>query len=527
MPKSRLVRLLTVFLIGILLLNGCADRTLQPPAPESVSSGKVVLTDPWESESSSPYQPEAPSIDEPLVTGKKPNASPSSVAESSSSAPESSPAQVPSTAPQSSAPAEPVSTKPSNQKESSASQPAASEPANVAASAPVVEEQGLPKLEQNGVRMEQVQGEVRAVWISYLELSNLLTNQSREQFTKNIRRVFDNCASYGLNTVIVHVRPFADAIYKSQYFPWSYLCTGVEGVDPGFDPLAIMVEEAHARNLRIEAWLNPYRIRNANSKYAICDTNPAVKWLSAGDDAVIVHNGVTSYNPASKKAQDLIVNGVREIVRNYKVDGIHIDDYFYPTTATGAVDMSFDAASYRAYVNGGGKLSQADWRRRNVETLLKAMYAAIKEEDPNVLFGISPQSSVYNNYHALFLDVAKIVSNPGYCDYICPQIYFGYQNQTQPYKETLESWNQMVTCEDVDLYVGLAAYKVGAADQWAGTGKNEWLNNTDLLARMVKTARSQSNYKGFVLYRYDSIFAPDQSVAAHVSKEIQNLKTLL
>jgi uncharacterized lipoprotein YddW (UPF0748 family) len=512
MQKSRLVRCCIVLLIGILLLNGCADRTLTDKTSQSASSGKVVLTDPWASESSIPYQPEAPSVDDLLTPGKNSDDSPSSRVEQPSSAQESSVAPEPA----------PIS-EPSAPPESSV----APEPSNVATSSSEGEEPSLPLLDKSGVRMQAVKGEVRAVWISYLELNGLLTNQSKEQFTKNIRGVFDNCAAYGLNTVIVHVRPFADAIYKSQYYPWSYLCTGVEGVDPGFDPLAIMVEEAHARNLRIEAWLNPYRIRNANSKYAICDTNPAVKWLSAGDSAVIVHNGVTSYNPASKKAQDLIVNGVREIVRNYNVDGIHIDDYFYPTTATGAVDMSFDASSYRAYVNGGGQLSQADWRRRNVETLLKAMYSAIKEEDPDVLFGISPQSSVYNNYNALFLDVAKIASTPGYCDYICPQIYFGYQNQAQPYQETLESWNNMVTCKDVDLYVGLAAYKVGAPDQWAGTGKNEWLNHTDLLARMVKTARNQSSYKGFVLYRYDSLFAPEQGVATHVGKEYENLKTLL
>ncbi len=500
MLKTHLTRCLAILFACVLMLNGCTPRQAQTPG-ESESSGRMVLTDPWTAEESLAYQPEAPAAndlsalivhtDDPTSgEEEQPSESPEP-----SAAPEPSEAQEPSTAPEVSA----VSTP----------------------------QQGLP-LRGNAVpRMEPVKGEVRGVWISYLELQNLLMNQSKEQFVKNIQGVFDNCAAYGLNTVFVHVRPFADALYKSQYYPWSYLCTGTEGTDPGFDPLAIMVEEAHARNLRIEAWLNPYRIRNANSKYAICETNPAVKWLSAGDSAVILHNGITSYNPASKKAQDLIVNGVREIVKNYSVDGIHIDDYFYPATATGAVDLDFDAASYRAYVNGGGKLSQADWRRRNVETLLKAIYAAIKAEDPDVLFGISPQSSVDNNYNAMFLDVAKIVSTPGYCDYVCPQIYFGYQNQAQPYQETLEGWNTMITCDEVDLYVGLAAYKLGASDQWAGTGKNEWIHNNDLLARMVKTARNQNSYKGFALYRYDSLFAPEQGVRAHVGTEFQNLKSLL
>lgn len=133
------------------------------------------------------------------------------------------------------------------------------------------------------------------------------------------------------------------------------------------------------------------------------------------------------YNPGSEEARQLIVDGVKEIVANYNVDGIHFDDYFYPTT-----DASFDSGTYAAYQNSGGTLSLADWRRENVNILVRQTYAAIKSINPSVKFGISPQGNMSNNYNVQYSDVAKWISTSGYVDYICPQVYFGFQNQHQP-----------------------------------------------------------------------------------------------
>lgn len=364
--------------------------------------------------------------------------------------------------------------------------------------------------------------EVKAVWVSYLEMATLLKNKSKSQFTKNIRTAFDKIADLGLNTVIVQVRPFGDALYDSDYFPWSYTITGTEGKDPGFDPLAIMVAECKARDLRIEAWINPYRIRMAGNNNALSKNNPAKKWLDSGNGAVRKYNGIISYAPGSKSARELIVKGAVEIVQKYDVQAIHIDDYFYPTT-----DTAFDKTAYNSYKNEGGKLSLDDWRRSNVEKLIKEMYDAIKAENKNVQFGIAPQSSIDHNYDTQYLDVEKITKNSGYCDYICPQIYFGYDNAIQPYQETLDRWSELTKNSKVELRVGLAVYKVGCVDTWAGTGKNEWKNKTDLMQRMVLDAREANNYKGFVLYRYDSIFNPASDVKGKVQKETKNLKAIL
>lgn len=364
--------------------------------------------------------------------------------------------------------------------------------------------------------------EVRAVWVSYLEFERILKNKSQRQFASSIQKMFLNIKAFGFNTVIVQVRPFGDALYPSGYFPWSHIITGTEGKNPGFDPLEMMVSESRKQGLRIEAWVNPYRIRPAGRDAALAGSNQARAWMEDNDGSVIAYNGIISYNPASLKAQDLIVNGVVEIVQKYGVDGIHIDDYFYPVT-----DKAFDQRAYDRYTGNGGNLSHDNWRRANVETLIKKMYDGIKKANRRVLFGISPQSSVRNNYSTHYFDVKKILSKPGYCDYICPQIYFGYENKTQPYYQTLKEWDNMVKAPGVKLYVGLAAYKCGTVDSWAGeTGKNEWTENTDLLGRMTLDARKMKSYGGVAVYRYDSLFAPAANVAAAVKDEGENLGKL-
>lgn len=396
-------------------------------------------------------------------------------------------------------------------------QPITQEPIQPIEPEPPLQEENT---EQQPEQRPVTQKEIRAVWFSYFEFQTMLQGKTEHDFTKNISAAFDNVTAMGLNTVIVQVRPYADATYPSEYFPWSYLAAGVEGEAPGFDPLKIMVREAHNRGLQIEAWINPYRIRNTNYNKELSSGNVVHSYLKTGD--AIEYGGGIYFDPASKKAQKLITDGVREIVENYGVDGIHFDDYFYPTT-----DEAFDKDSYAAYKESGGKLSLADWRRQNVNELVLAVYQTIHQADDTLRFGISPQGNLENNYNKQFIDVALWLSQPGYVDYICPQIYFGFENETSPYKETVKAWNSLIRLSSVDLLIGLAPYKVGLEDTWAGEGKNEWKQNSDLLSRMVVTAREEESYEGFVLFRYDSVFLPSASVQSQMNKEINNLKEVL
>ncbi|MBQ5329062.1 MAG: family 10 glycosylhydrolase [Oscillospiraceae bacterium] len=364
-------------------------------------------------------------------------------------------------------------------------------------------------------------GETKAVWISYLEYQSILQGKTKKQFTNSIKSMFDKLSEDGFNTVFVHVRSHSDAMYDSDIFPWSVYCTGTEGKDPGFDPLEIMVSEAHSADLKIEAWINPYRIKGSSDTSKISKSSPAYEWLDTGK--VIVLDNKIYYNPADEEVIDLIVSGVKEIVGNYDVDGIHFDDYFYPTTAE-----SFDKEYYKEYKNSGGKLDLASWRRQNVNTLIKKVYSAIKAINSSCRFGVSPTGNMDQNYNTHYCDVNTWVTSKGYVDYICPQIYFGFNNKSRPYLDVLSEFGSMITRSEVELIVGLAAYKAGAEDTYAGdSGKKEWINNNDILARQIVAAREEERYSGFALYRYDSLYNPVSGVKNAVKSEMENLLEIM
>ena len=354
--------------------------------------------------------------------------------------------------------------------------------------------------------------EKRAIWISYLELNTMLKGGTKSSFANNFKTACDNAKELGLDTLIVHVRPFSDALYKSEYFPWSHIINGYQGADPGFDPLEEMVKIAHDRGLKIEAWINPYRIRTSN--LTLSEDNPAVKWASS--DYVVSVGNNKYYNPAYEEVQNLIVKGVEEIVRNYDVDGIHFDDYFYPDP-----DEDFDKLAYQTL---GNAQSLGDFRRNNVTNLIRKVYNAIKTIDSTVVFGISPQGNNTINYNQQYVDVETII-NHGYIDYVCPQIYYGFEHSLSPFDKTVQQWSTYVKGTNVKLYVGMAAYKIGNVDNWAGSGKNEWLTTTDILKRQVIVTRENKECNGFFLYTYSSFFSPNLS--EQMQTEIQNLKSIL
>ena len=488
--------LLLVIALTLTALAGCGSEVVS-------STGQL---EPPQSSTSSEdtYPGEFPPADQPLPAESSEAASsqaPETPAPSSSVAPASQPEPASSQAPASSAAAPPQSAP----VVSSSQAPVSSEP-----------EQVTYAVAQSGV------DEVRGIWISYLDFYTLAKDQSKSSFVSNINSAFKSIADYGLNTVFVQVRPFGDAMYDSEVFPWSYVLTGTEGDNPGYDPLAVMVSSARKYGLRIEAWINPYRVLAIGSTRTLSSANPAVQAIRQGKDTAISYSGGIFYNPASKTARALITQGVVEIIENYDIDGIHFDDYFYPTT-----DEAFDAAYYRDYRAAGGSLSQADWRRENVNTLVRQVYAAVKAADSSVLFGISPQARMDNNYNGQFADVEKWLSGSGYVDYICPQIYYGFDNDSVPYSSTLAQWDEMARGSGTALYVGLAVYKCGVSDQWAGSGKSEWMSCTTMMRDMVDEARGASSYEGFLLYRYDSLFNPESAVKSHISKERANLQDIL
>lgn len=347
------------------------------------------------------------------------------------------------------------------------------------------------------------QDEVNAVWIAFFDLQTALKGQDKAGFTANVRQMYQNCADSGLNTVIVQVRPYGDSFYPSEYFPWSSYCYGAIGTDPGFDPLEILVTEAHRQGLTIEAWVNPLRLVSEKEITEVSPSYPVRKWYENAEkksENLISYGGRLYLNPASEEARQLICDGVTEIIEGYDVDGIHIDDYFYPS----GLPMEYDAASYQA---SRSSLSQADWRRENINELVSEMYSAVKKADSDCVFGISPRGVVSQDYNLVYADVEYWASHEGYCDYLAPQIYYGFEHSTADYAKTIRQWSEMTTAKGVSLRIGLAAYKAGNTDRYAGNGANEWVENNNIIARQINLSRQYDNVEGLILFDYKQIFS--------------------
>ncbi len=361
-----------------------------------------------------------------------------------------------------------------------------------------------------------VKKELRGIWITYNELSMIGSENLQKDFEVKIEEMFTNIADFGFNTVFVHVRPFCDSFYKSTIFPWSAYLTGEQGKDPGFDPLQIMIEKAREKNLKIHAWINPYRISLITDTAKLAENNPARVWLEEDvyTRRILTPTGLY-FNPASEEARKLIVDGVKEILENYSVDGIHFDDYFYPQP-----DTYIDETEYNVYKKKGGEMSQEEWRKNNVNLLIKEIYTAVKSINQDVLFGISPAGNLDLNENTLFADVKSWGSIKGYVDYLCPQLYFGFENKTCPFEKTADEWYELVSDGSVNLYAGLAAYKCG--DEAEG----EWAEHDDILARQIDYIRKIGKYNGFVMFSYSSMFS-ESAIRKNMTKELNNVTNLL
>ena len=377
----------------------------------------------------------------------------------------------------------------------------------------------------------EIQKEFRAVWISYLEFSK--TGYTKEQFKAHIDKIYDNCVAKNMNTVIMQIRPFSDAFYPSKYFPWSVYTSGAQGKNPGYDPLAYMVEAAHKRGLAFHAWVNPYRITSSGTNINVLSSNhPAKKWTEQEKTKrnVLTFDGKLYYNPSIREVQNLIINGIKEIVKNYDIDGIHFDDYFYPTLGDD-YQTNFDAQEYNNYKvdcikQGKAPKTIVDWRRSNVNTLVKRVYKAIKKIDENCVFGISPLGSISTLYgtKGYYVDVKLWLNSSNYVDYICPQLYWSFKNEVSPYNKMLEEWINIKKSDTVNLYVGLAVYRAGISKKEAEalyTPDLEWATSTTVLKRQVEAGRNSKIVDGFSLYRYGNI------VSEKAKKEMGNLLGIL
>lgn len=304
---------------------------------------------------------------------------------------------------------------------------------------------------------------MQAAWIAtvynldYPSTQNNMASQKNEFIQK-----LDKLKSIGINTVVVQVRPKADAFYQSSINPWSEYLTGVQGKNPGYDPMDFMIKEAHKRGMSFHAWLNPYRITMAGSGISSLSKNHPAR---LHPDWVLKYNDALYYNPAVEGVKKHIVDTVVEIVKKYDVDAIHFDDYFYPS-------------NYPLPQGQGKDGSVANSRRQNVNDMVKRVGKAIKSTKKNVLFGISP-AGIWKNkdsdatgsntlgnecYYSVFSDTRAWIKN-GWIDYIVPQIYWETGNKAADYETLVKWWSNEVKGTNVKLYIGQGIYKNVVANQ--------------------------------------------------------------
>lgn len=372
---------------------------------------------------------------------------------------------------------------------------------------------------------------MKAIWISQYDIYDMCSggNGQRKEsdFRKAVRTAVKNICDSGFNTLFVQVRPFGDSICRSSIFPTSYIVTGDYGREAEYDVFSIILEEAKKKDLSVHAWINPLRLMKDDEIQCIGGEYQISKWYA--DDNTrgdyIVKSGERWYlNPAYSSVREFICDGVREIFQNYDVDGIHIDDYFYPTT-----DESFDSEAYGQYVAKGGKSDLATWRRENINSLVRELRKTTKDCCATALFGISPAGVIDTDYNELYADVYTWGSADGYADYICPQIYFGFEHDTCDFASVADRWSQIVSNSNIRLIIGMSATKAySGIDVWAGSGKNEWAESSDILLRSLSYTLKLKNCSGAAVFSYKYMYDPlSGELQENTKDEMNNLLYLL
>lgn len=381
------------------------------------------------------------------------------------------------------------------------------------------------------IETESEEPYMKAVWLSQYDLSPLYvsegTQRDRNTFTQLMEVVLENIKKDGYNAVIVQMRPFGDSMYPSEVYPVSSYVSGAYGNEEIYDPVEIIVGIAVEMGLEVHGWINPMRAMKPEELLSVPDSYLIKQWYNNKDtagDYLVEVNGRLYLNPAHPEVRAMIVEGAKEICRNYDVAGIHMDDYFYPTT-----DAAFDKASYDAYKKNGGKEDLAGFRYENINALVRELYSGIKSVNQALRFGISPMGNLETSYTTLYTDVYTWCKEDGYIDYICPQIYFGLEHQTHDFKSVYRTWKAIIKNDNVDLYVGMTLGKAqSGTDNYAGSGKTEWADHKDVLKRCLEYLNSKDECSGVVFFCYQYMYHPVTGESVQETEaERENMKEAL
>lgn len=357
---------------------------------------------------------------------------------------------------------------------------------------------------------------VRGMWVSNVNNIDLPVIKDGANYKLEITKMLDTCERFNLNNIFFQVRTTNDAFYYSKLNPMSRYLTGKEGKMPPFDVMEYVIEESHKRGIKFHAWCNPYRV-SANGELSIpdyLDTCDNLNFAKQHPDYLVTDtNGKLILNPAIKEVKQHIIDSMKEIVENYDVDGIHFDDYFYPYS--GLHEQHNDALEFAKQ-----NLELGDFRRQNVNDVIKGVFEAVKEINPSCLFGVSPFGIWKNNketeygsntapacsesYYNQYADTVTWIKE-AYIDYVVPQIYWEFGHKIAPFADICDFWNDVCENSPVELYVGHGAYRLDS------TSDNEFGNPIEVV-NQVKYANSKSNVLGNVFFTYKTFIDKEKSI---------------
>lgn len=349
----------------------------------------------------------------------------------------------------------------------------------------------------------KINQDLKGVWVSTvfgLDFSKT-KNYDMEKQKQEIDEIVKNVKDWGLNAIFLQVKPSNAVIYPSKVHPWDACLTGVEGVDPGYDPLKYFVTKAHENNIELHAWINPYRAALTTDLSKLSNRNV----VKQHPDWVFEFKGKLYLNPGKPEVVKHLYQNIEEIVKNYDVDGVHLDDYFYPYPNQGEKIANFDEAEYEKY--GKQYPTIEDYRRANVDDLIKNLSVSVHKIKPELSFGVSP-FGIWRNakkdergsltdglaaYDDLYADIVKWMEN-GWIDYVAPQIYWEIGHKKADYKTLVNWWSKEAEKTNTPLYIGEGVYKY-AENNWS---KDELIKHRDI-------RKANPSIKGYILFRYETL----------------------
>ena len=366
--------------------------------------------------------------------------------------------------------------------------------------------------------------EMRGLWVATVANIDWPSRAalSADQQRAELVDILDRASAAGFNAIILQVRPAADALYASSLEPWASMLTGQQGLDPGYDPLAFAVEQAHARGLELHAWINPFRAANTRDTLLLAPTHS----FTVRRDVVRIYGSQVWLDPGEPTVQDHSIAVVRDIVQRYDIDGIHADDYFYPYQQFDASGRLIPFPDSGSFARSGSTLSRDDWRRSNVDRFVERMYREVHELEPTMKVGISPFGiwrpgnptgvNGLDAYATIYADSRKWLQE-GWLDYFAPQLYWAITAPQQSFPALLDWWLSQ-NPKGRHIWPGLAAYRVsdGTTNQFS----------PDEIPAQIRLIRVRPAAKGYLLYNTNSTLRRNAGAVAESLKPLHTVRAI-